>query len=180
MSTFKKMISELNIFGQKNSAELNVYRQCMILFAGLAAAGIIFFQVHGSAGIIKGKAESRRQLSQEIAVLVDQLVSAKQTFKSDSVNTKIDSLLAWLEKQINNAALSEKLKRISPVSDAGAELNSFKERALVSFESITMAELLNFVKTLEDTAGVEVIKSDIRRPARNTSGLFFTVEVGLY
>jgi hypothetical protein len=149
--------------------------------AGLAMlVGLLYWNTLQAVSRMEKNVASRQVLYADLAGLADQVKSAgnrqRKTGVDDS-DKQIDSLLAWLEKQVRAAALEDKVRQISPV--IGKDLEMFRERASLKLDAVAMTEAIKFIDLIEKAPGTQIISSDIRRQSESAGGISLTLELGL-
>ena len=96
--------------------------------------------------------------------------------ESQSKQQAITSLLPWLERETAASGLKKHVKQISSVNLQKGDL--YRERATLRMKEMEIEPLLRLVEKLEQTPGLKIVRSDIRRGTEKKPGLSLFIELG--
>ncbi len=177
----KKFLDKITFWADSNlsAKDLRALRYgsiCLVLF-------IVFYSIttiNSAVKEMKDQVSIQKVVKDEVQFLAKQIKGMSSTPNLEAggeTTAEIDTLLAWLEKQVTESGLTTNLKQISPVS--GKTPDIFKERAKINLDNISMPNLLKFLKSLEATVGIELVEADIQRQKGKKIGISFRAEIGL-
>ena len=96
--------------------------------------------------------------------------------ESQSKQQAITSLLPWLERETAASGLKKHVKQISSVNLQKGDL--YRERATLRMKEMEIEPMLRLVEKLEQTPGLKIVRSDIRRGTEKKPGLSLFIELG--
>lgn len=97
----------------------------------------------------------------EMRDLARQLENRRGDAKPAVGQTRISSLLPWIEKQISELGLEENVKQIAP--SGLEEKGEYRQRAVARLKDIEMNQLLKLVYRMESEPGISVIRVKSKR-----------------